>query len=369
MGSFGKADAFNTEFKFREALEKDLQENTSIKKDVATTLPPVSIVIPMYNAAGHIKDVLEAIFDQAYPAPVEVIVVNDGSSDGSLEIVRRFSGRGGLKIIDQPNQGAVSATNEGFKAASHDIICSVDSDVVLERDWLKKVAGEFSDPLVGAVQGYYKTPKDVSFWARMMGYDAEARYDSIRTRYVTHVCTGDTAYRKSAVEKAGLFDPRFKYGYDNDMSYRLQNAGYKLVFRKDALCDHYWKADLKGYIKQQYRSAYGRMQLLRKHSERIAGDSFSGLRMMLQVPLTLLFFAFLVFGTGLGLFYAAGAARFPFFSALFILGVIILDRFLFAASVFRKQKDPASFLLPFVHLLRNAVWSWAFLRWGLKRNE
>lgn len=333
--------------------------------------PEVSIVIPMYNAQRRIADVLKAVFEQDYPAPVEVIVVNDGSRDSSLEIVRTFQAerknRGDLKIIDQPNQGAAAATNNGFKAARSAIVCSVDSDVVLTRGWLKKAIEEFKDSSVAAVQGYYKTPKGVSFWARMMGYDVEARYDAIPDKFVTHVCTGDTAYRKSALDEVGLFDTAFTYGYDNDMSYRLQNAGYKLVFRKDALCDHFWKADFKGYVKQQFNSAFGRLQLIRKHPARAAGDSVSGLRMILQVPLTVLFFllaacAVIIF------FLSSGGFFYPLSAAFFVLGIILIDRLAFAAGIFKKQKDPSCFLLPFVHIIRNIVWCWAVLSWkaGLK---
>jgi cellulose synthase/poly-beta-1,6-N-acetylglucosamine synthase-like glycosyltransferase len=323
----------------------------------------VSIVIPMYNAERYIRNVLDAIFSQDYPAPVEVIVVNDGSTDNSLEVVQEFEGRGDLRVIDQSNQGAVAATNNGFNAARNDVICSVDSDVVLHRDFLSKIMEEFDDPSVGAVQGYYKTPANVSFWAKMMGYDVEARYDSIGSRYVSHVCTGDTAYRRSAIEKTGLFDPAFIYGYDNDISYRLQKTGYKLVFRKDALCDHYWKANLPSYIKQQYHSAYGRMQIINKHKDKATGDSVSGLRMILQVPVTLLFF--LLFFSGLALI-CSSAGFYLLWTSFVVLGGVLVDRTAFASGVYKKQKDPAAFLLPFVHFLRNVVWCWAFIKWGTK---
>jgi cellulose synthase/poly-beta-1,6-N-acetylglucosamine synthase-like glycosyltransferase len=319
----------------------------------------------MYNAESHIKDVLSAIFAQDYPGQVEVIVVNDGSTDSSLDIVRGFEGSGDLRILDQENQGAVAATNNGLDAAKHDIICSVDSDVVLKRDWLAKITEEFDDPLVGAAQGYYKTPAGISFWARMMGYDVEARYDAIRTKHVSQVCTGNTAYRREAIEKVGLFDPAFTYGYDNDMSYRLQRGGYKLVFRKDALCDHFWKADLVSYLKQQYRSAYGRMQLVRKHTDRVTGDSVSGLRMILQAPLTLLSFLLAAAALAAAIFSTQRAACYLLLAAVVVFGSIVIDRVFFALGVYRKQKDPAALLLPFVHLLRNAAWVWASLRWGL----
>lgn len=323
---------------------------------------PVSAIIPTYNAERHIRKVLEAVLNQDYPGLVEIIVVNDGSTDNSLEIVKEFQQTDNVKIIDQPNQGAVAATNNGFKAAKYDIVCSVDSDVVLHKDWLKKIIEEFDDPAIGAVQGYIKTPEGVSFLARMAGYDLEFRYDRLKSKYVTQVSTANTAYRRSAVEKVGLFDQQFKYGYDNDMSYRLQKAGYKLVFRKDALCDHYWKADLTSYMRQQYNSAYGRMQLIQKHKQRIAGDSVSGLRMILQVPLTLLFFILFFLGL-ISLSYICG--RYIFLASLGVLGIMLIDRFLFAVGIFIKQRDLSVVFLPFAHLLRNMVWSWAFLNWGI----
>jgi cellulose synthase/poly-beta-1,6-N-acetylglucosamine synthase-like glycosyltransferase len=314
----------------------------------------------MYNAEQHIVKVLEAIFGQDYSGEKEIIVVNDGSRDRSLSLVRPYAEERRITIIDQPNQGAVAATNNGFRRARFDFIFSIDSDVVLSPNWLTTVMGEFDDPKVAAVQGYYRTPKGVSVMARMMGYDVEARYDAIGSKYVTQVCTGDTGYRKAALDAVGLFDPQFVYGYDNDMSYRLVKAGCKLVFRKDAVCDHYWKADLLTYIRQQYRSAYGRMQLVRKHPERMAGDSVSGLRMILQVPFTLLAVLCLVVGA----LSAAIIGRSEFLVAgLICLGLMLIDRLVFSWRVLLKQKDAAVLLMPFVHLLRNAVWGWALVRW------
>ena len=327
----------------------------------------VSIVIPTYNAELYIEMVLEAIFTQDYSTEVEVIVVNDGSTDDTLALLKKLQEKWPFTILDQENQGAVIATNNGFERASHDIILSIDSDVVIGQGWLRKIMAEFKDEKVGAVQGYYKTPKSVSFWAKMMGYDVEARYDAIPSKEVSQVCTGDTAYRKTAVEKAGPFDPTFKYGYDNDMSYRLQSAGFKLIFLKNAVVDHYWKADLASYIKQQYRSAYGRMQLIRKHTDHIAGDSVSGLRMMVQPPLTLLAAMLLTVSIILKLIDAETLACYSLIGAAAVVGLILIDRITFAIPIIRKQRDPSVLLLPFVHLLRNIIWTWAAIIWVLSK--
>lgn len=329
---------------------------------VAMTIP-VSIVIPLFNSERHIIDVLNALLRQDYAGEKEIIVVNDGSTDRSRELLKPYEAEGSIRVIDQRNQGAVAATNAGFQKAKHAIVCSVDSDVVLHPDFLTKIMGEFEDPSVGAVQGYYRTPEGISFWARMMGYDVEKRYDDIPGKKVTQVCTGDTAYRRAALDKTGLFDPAFVYGYDNDMSYRLQAAGYSLIFRRDAVCDHYWKADLVSFIKQQYRSAYGRMQLIRKHRDRASGDSVSGLRMILQVPATLLIVALLLAGA---LSNALGYSAAPASAGLLLLVLLLIDRFLFTLPIVRKQLDVRALFLPFVHLLRNIVWIWALTVWTLK---
>ncbi len=324
---------------------------------------PVSIVIPLFNAERHIVSVLEAILSQDYEGDREVIVVNDGSTDRSRDLLKTFEEEGIIKVLDQPNQGAVAATNAGFNAARYGFICSVDSDAVLHRGWLRKIMEEFDDPRVGAVQGYIKTPAGLPFIARMAGYDLEYRYDQLRSKYVTQVSTTNTAYRKTAVEKAGLFDPQFTYGYDNDMSYRIQKAGYTLVFRGDAFCDHYWKADTKSYLKQQYRSAYGRMQLISKHRDKLTGDSVSGIRMIVQVPLTLAALCLILLGA---VALPWGGSRFFVAAGLFLFGAVLVDRVIFALEIVRKQRDPSACFLPLVHLFRNVVWSWAFVAWGLR---
>lgn len=324
---------------------------------------PVTIVIPMYNGAGYIQRVLEGVLSQRYEGRMEVIVVDDGSTDNSSDLVRPYVNKGTIRLLEQSNQGAARATNNGIEAASNSIICLVDSDVLLHQNWLAKIMEEFKDPTVAAVQGYYKTPKSISIWGRVMGYDIEKRYDDIQGKYVTQVCTGNTAYRKKALQEAGLFDPNFTYGYDNDMSYRLVQAGYRLVFRKDALCDHYWKETLASYLKQQYHSAYGRMQLVSRYPDKKGGDSVSGLRMILQVPATMATLVLIVSGA---VFSWAGITGAILSAGLLIGLLVMVDRLLFSISVFRKQHDLTAFLIPPVHLIRNIVWCWALANWSLR---
>ena len=99
--------------------------------------PTISVVIPCYNYARYVAQAIESALDQSYPHK-EIIVVNDGSTDGSLAIIAGYAGR--LQIIDQPNQGSVAAYNRGYAASRGDLVIFLDADDRLEPGALTEVA-------------------------------------------------------------------------------------------------------------------------------------------------------------------------------------------------------------------------------------
>ncbi len=109
----------------------------------------VSIVIPVYNEAEHLKACLEAIAAQSI-APLEVIVVDNNSTDGTAEVAAGFSF---ATVIKEKKQGVVYARNRGFKAAKGEIIGRIDADTLLPDDWVKKIQQIFTDKSISAVSG------------------------------------------------------------------------------------------------------------------------------------------------------------------------------------------------------------------------
>ena len=87
-----------------------------------------------------------------------------------------------------------------------------------------------------------------------MALDLEQRYDRLSDE-VDHVCTGNTAYRAEALAAVGLLNEELGYGYDNDLSYRLGAAGYRLLFCRDARSRHRWREGLAGYLSSSTGSA------------------------------------------------------------------------------------------------------------------
>ena len=225
----------------------------------------VSVVIPVRNGAQWIADVIASLDAQGDGSPIEIIVVDDNSTDGSRTLVERLSPAAPLTLLSGGGDGMAAALNLGVRAARFPIICQVDQDVVPEPGWMGALLVMLDDPEVAAVQGYYRAPPDAGLWSRVMSLDVEQRYAAIRGTETTHVCTGNVAYRARALHNVGLFDERLGYGLDNDMSYRLLDAGYRLRFCRTARSWHHWREGFLGYCRQQYGLGRGRLDLVAKH--------------------------------------------------------------------------------------------------------
>jgi len=308
----------------------------------------VSIVIPAYNAGRTLQECLQAATTLKWTGAVEIILVNDGSSDSTSEIASSFSK---VKFIDVAHEGAARATNIGIQAARYDIVVLVDADVVLEKDWLEKMIPSLDDPTIAAASGYSVTANR-SIIGKLMGYDVESRLDRVPTD-TDHLFTVNAACRRSVLLEVGLFNEELEVGYDVDLSRRLKVAGYRLILRKDVKCRHYWRDNLKDYLRQQYNYAYYRTELARRF--RKPHDQVTSLRMVLQVPLTMLVL----------LFATLGSLAFPWAPlVLFSLPLIHLPETIVLLS---RRKDMCILLLPLLFTMRNLCWVWAAIRWGIRR--
>jgi hypothetical protein len=195
-----------------------------------------------------------------------------------------------------------------------------------------------------------------------MGLDLTQRYSQIQnTHDVDHVCTGNTAYRASAIAAAGLLDEDLGYGYDNDLSYRLIDAGFRLAICPEATSTHEWRDDLKGYVRQQYGFGYGRLDLVSKHRHRLFGDDVSRFDMMLHAPLM----GAVVAGCVAAAALAAAGYRFQTLLSVSagLLGLLVVERFIAGARAAMRFRDRAGFFFVPAHLVRDLAWSAAGVVW------
>jgi glycosyltransferase involved in cell wall biosynthesis len=321
----------------------------------------VSVVVPVKNGAPWLARVIDALLAEDPGGRYEVIAIDDGSTDESPAILARFTRDPRVRVIDGPRRGATAALNLGIAVAQCAFVAQVDQDVIVEPGWLATLRQALVDPKVAAAQGYYVTDPAAPISARVMGLDLEQRYSRLDDGRTDHVCTGNTLYRTEALASIGGFDESFGYGYDNDVSYRLREAGYDLRICRDAKSQHHWREGLWPYLVQQYGFGYGRLDLVWRHRGRFLGDAVSPAPMMLHpillgAALAAAALGALVGRAGIGLGVLAAT-----------VAVLAIERGIAGVRALRRYGDRAALAFPAFHLARDAAWVAAMLSWTVRR--
>lgn len=236
-----------------------------------------SVVIPTYNRKEKLKETLKSVLDQSFK-DFEVIVVDDGSSDDTREIVRE-SGKtqGQVSYFHQPNTGPAKARNLGTKQAKGQLIAFTDDDCVLPHDWLERLLEGFQkhSEVVG-VGGYLQASEETlkkSIFARYERYVSLRSYETRDKEVVSGFdCpaggTNNMAYTKKVIEEVGGFDEAFPVaaGEDADIKLRITKLGYKLLYLPLKV-EHHQDYHLKGFLKQSFNRGIGSFYFQKKWSQ------------------------------------------------------------------------------------------------------
>jgi Glycosyl transferase family 2 len=328
--------------------------------------PGVTFVVPVRNGARWLDAVIAAIRTQVYGGAIDVVVVEDGSTDDSPRILRRHARAGRLVTIAGPRRGAAAALNAGMAAATQPLIAQVDQDVVIQPDWLRRLVRVLEDDeSVGAVQGRYEAAPGAGLWSRVMALDLTQRYAWLASGQTSHVCSGNSVYRRAALARAGPFDEQLGYGYDNDMSYRLAQAGYALAICPEARSVHHWREGPLDYLRQQYGFGYGRLDLVAKHRRRLAGDSVSPVRMMAHAPGMAVAVGAALVAAVLAL--AGRPAIVPAVVAAVLFAALAGERLFTGLLAGMRYRDWSGLWFLPIHLLRDLAWVAAIAVWLVRR--
>lgn len=248
-----------------------------------------SIVIPAYNAERTLARCLEACLEQSYPR-VEVLVVDDGSTDGTAQIAGKYP----VRYFRQENRGPAAARNKGAREAFGEILAFTDADCIPERAWIERLAAALDDGS-GAAGGTYAIANPESLLARMVHEEIVLRHTRL-DRDPDFLGSFNVAFRKEVFDAAGGFDETFTMasGEDNDLSYRLQELGYRLRFVPNARVAHFHPSRLLPYLCTQMHHGFWRVKLYVKHPARLRrGDQYAGLTDLAAPPLASLLLAYL----------------------------------------------------------------------------
>ncbi len=230
-------------------------------------LGPVSVIVPAFNESANIAATVRSLVACEYPW-VEVIVVDDGSTDGTAEIVARLR-LPGVHVIRQENAGKPAALNTGIRYARGDILVLVDGDTVFERDALAELVQPLLDPAVGAVSGNTKVANRGGLLGRwqhleyVMGFNLDRRmFDLARAMPTVPGAIG--AFRRAAVQDVGGVSAQ-TLAEDTDLTMAVIRAGWRVVYNPDAIAWTEAPSALRQLWRQRYRWCYGTMQAMWKH--------------------------------------------------------------------------------------------------------
>ena len=242
-----------------------------------------SVIVPAYNAGKTISECLSSLTDQSISMDTyEVIVVDDGSTDETPDIVKQFP----VRYFFQKNCGPATARNKGVQEAKGEIILFTDSDCVPQSNWIEEMVRPFQDPDVMAVKGAYKTNQK-SLTARFAQIEFEERFKMLKKAgSIDMVDTYSAGYRKSLFLSLGGFDPSFPVANneDTDLSYKMSDAGHKMVFNPNAVVSHLNHPDsIWRYARLKFWRGYWRMVVYRRYPEKMLKDSYTPQTLKLQI--------------------------------------------------------------------------------------
>lgn len=249
-------------------------------------MPFVSVIVPAYNAAGTIDQCLKALLDQTYPAECyEVIVVDDGSTDDTVEV----ASRAGVTVIAEGKHGKSGTRNLGARRASGEYFLFTDADCRPVTDWIAQMTSPFiDDPGVAGVKGAYLS-NQCQLVARFTQVEVEERYDRMaQLETINHIDTYAAAYRRDVFLGHGGFDECLPEVEDQELSFRLARQGHKMVFAPEARVYHTHLISARHYFWRKFSIGTWKHLLMNRYPERLVSDSRTPQSLKVQMGFVLM---------------------------------------------------------------------------------
>jgi cellulose synthase/poly-beta-1,6-N-acetylglucosamine synthase-like glycosyltransferase/peptidoglycan/xylan/chitin deacetylase (PgdA/CDA1 family) len=230
-------------------------------------LGPVSVIVPAYNEAANIAATVRSLVDSDYPR-LEVIVVDDGSTDGTADIVRRLR-LPGVQVVRQDNAGKPAALNTGIRYARGELLVLVDGDTVFAPDAVGRLIQPLRDGRVGAVSGNTKVANRRGLLGRwqhleyVIGFNLDRRLFDV-ARCMPTVPGAIGAFRRAALSDVGGVSTE-TLAEDTDLTMAVIRAGWRVVYAPDAVAWTEAPGSLRQLWRRRYRWCYGTMQAMWKH--------------------------------------------------------------------------------------------------------
>lgn len=266
--------------------QSHLPPTSSVPQDESLAHIPTevrySVIVPTFNAASTLRDCLDALFTQSVQREMyEVVVVDDGSIDGTEQIARGYP----VRFFKQQHAGPASARNRGAREAVGDFLLFTDADCIPAQSWIADLVRPLeTDPSVAAAKGVYRT-RQRSLIARFAQVEFEEKFAALRRHhFIDFIDTYSAVFRRGPFWECGAFDPSFRSASNEDtqLSFNLAARGYHLVFAENAIVYHRHSDSLLAYLRRKWRHGYWRIRVYQRHPGKLRGDSYTPRSMQIQ---------------------------------------------------------------------------------------
>lgn len=296
--------------------------------------PAVSVLIAAFNEERLIGRTLRAVLQSEYAGELEVVVVNDGSSDGTaaeVDLVGQSDAR--VRLLSQVNAGKSAALRRALDASRHEVVVFLDADTLFTATTIRKLAEELAEPAVTAVSGNARVGNRVNFVTRCQALEYICGFNLDRRAYtqwncVTVVPGAVSAFRRAALVEAGGFS-HDTLAEDTDITLTMHRLGHRVAYAPEAIAWTEAPETWRALGRQRVRWAFGTMQCLWKHRDLTFNPRFGALGFfalpsiwffhILLVAITPLADAILLWSIAAG--YAAALGK---YFAIFLLLDLIL---------------------------------------------
>jgi cellulose synthase/poly-beta-1,6-N-acetylglucosamine synthase-like glycosyltransferase/peptidoglycan/xylan/chitin deacetylase (PgdA/CDA1 family)/spore germination protein YaaH len=243
---------------------------------------PISVIVAAFNEEKVIAETLRSLLTTDYQGELEVIVVDDGSSDATtarVEAIAEADPR--IRLLRQPNRGKARALQRGLAAMRTGIAVFLDADTHCQRDTLRRLVEPLSDPGIGGVSGHAKVGNLRTFIARCQALEYTCGFNLDRRAYTRWNCMtvvpgAISAIRKSAIDDAGGLSLE-TLAEDTDLTLTLHKRGQRMVYVPEAIAWTEAPETVKTLAGQRFRWAYGTLQCLWKHRDMVFNWNYRAL--------------------------------------------------------------------------------------------
>ncbi|MEI8284274.1 MAG: polysaccharide deacetylase family protein, partial [bacterium] len=242
--------------------------------------PSVSVIIPAYNEQKVIAKTIQSLLASEYQGTLDVVVIDDGSTDGTVEAVESVNDSR-LRVVRQSNSGKAYALQRGVDVTKNEILIFADADTQFDRHAIALLAGTFENSEIGAVSGHARVGNRSTFLARCQDLEYICGFNLDRRAYATWNCItvapgAISAIRRTTIIEAGGFSYE-TLAEDTDLTLAIHKTGSRVEYQPLAIAYTEAPETFSALASQRFRWAYGTLQCVFKHADILFNPHYKAL--------------------------------------------------------------------------------------------